>query len=132
MNNRVPTKFEVEQSKLKGIYNFCVMGVQWGNPGSGWGYTFFESPVKITRAGLRFIPPVNAQEMTVKDWTGLLDIKDEHKFTLPLDKVMQAKRAEAIEKYCAACPIVYISVNGEVKEFYVDPVKLSVKELYER
>ncbi len=130
MNNRVPTKFEVEQSKLKGIYNFCAMGVQWGNPGAGWGYTFLESPVKITRAGLRFIPPVNAQEMTVKDWTGLLDIKDEHKFTLPLDKVMAAKRQEAIEQYCKVSPVVYIDDDGSVCEHYVDPVKLSVKDLF--
>lgn len=132
MNNRVPTKFEVEQSKLKGIHQFCAMGVQWGNPGSGWGYTFFESPVKIDRVGLRYVPPVNAQEMTVQDWSGLLDVKDEHMFTLPLDKVMTAKRQEAIEQYCKACPIVYLSADGEVLEHYVDPVKLSVKELYER
>jgi len=133
VNNRTPTKFEVEQSKLKGIYNFCAMGVQWGNPGAGWGYTFFESPVRLGKTGYQFEPPLGVLGLgSSVNWSCQLVLKDTHDFTLPLDKVMQAKRAEAIAQYCAACPIVYLSADGEVLEHYVDPVKLSVKKLYER
>lgn len=120
MNNRPPTPFEHRTSVLKGIYNFCAIGVQWGYPGQGWGYTFFDSPIKITTEGIVSMDPL---------WTGRLIDRDEDKFKRPLNNILVQSRAQAIKAYCESCPIVYTDAKGIVREFFVDPNDLTVQEI---